>query len=70
MVNQFAEKVDKDKLELTGTLLVSSVLSGCDSVSFSFGLGKKRAANVALGLIGKILKLVDLTHVASPVASL
>jgi hypothetical protein len=68
LVNQLAEKVDKDKLELTGTLLASYVISGCDSVSYPLDRGKKRAANVALQLVGKMSQLTDFSHTDSSVS--
>ena len=69
LVSQFAEKVDSDKLELTGTLLASFALSGCDSVSYPFGRGKRQAANVALQMVGKMPQLVNFSHTDLPVST-
>jgi len=53
-VKSLGEAVDKDPLQLTDTLLTCYVLSGCDSVSYPFRRGKKRAATVALQHGGKM----------------
>lgn len=66
-VKQCAEKVGKDKMEVTETLLASYVLSGCDSVSYPFGRGKRRAANVSLQMVGKMPQLVDFSRTDAPV---
>ncbi|KAG1664654.1 hypothetical protein GQR58_019710 [Nymphon striatum] len=48
LVNELAKAVGKDGLALTDTLLISYILSGCDSVSYPFKRGKKRTVKVAL----------------------
>ncbi|KAG1704021.1 hypothetical protein GQR58_004102 [Nymphon striatum] len=47
LVNELAKAVGKDVLALTDTLLISYILSGCDSVSYPFKRGKKRTVKVA-----------------------
>ena len=59
LVNQMASLLGKNALELTETLLVAYVLSGCDSVSYSFKRGKTRAAKVAIQLVGKMTTLAN-----------
>ena len=59
LVNQMASSLGKNALELTETLLVAYVLSGCDSVSYPFKRGKKRAAKVAIQLVGKMSTLAN-----------
>lgn len=65
LVSELTEALDKDPLELTATLRVSYVVSGCDSVSYPFGRGKKRAANVALQRVGTMPQLTDFSHTDS-----
>ena len=59
LVNELARTLDKDSLEITETLLVAYVLSGCDSVSYPYKRGKKRAAKVALQQIGKMVTFAN-----------
>ena len=54
LVKELAKKVGKDLLVLTDTLLIGYVLSGCDSVSYPFKRGKRKAAKVALQHIGEM----------------
>ncbi|KAG1686688.1 Cleavage stimulation factor subunit 3 [Nymphon striatum] len=53
LVNELAKAVGKDGLALTDTLLISYILSGCDSVSYPFKRGKKRTVKVALEHVDK-----------------
>ncbi|KAG1679024.1 Zinc finger protein 862 [Nymphon striatum] len=53
LVNESAKAVGKDVLALTDTLLISYILSGCDSVSYPFKRGKKRTVKVALEHVDK-----------------
>lgn len=53
LVNEWAKVVGKDVLVLTDTMLISYVLSGCDSVSYPFKWAKKRALKVALQHVDK-----------------
>ncbi|KAG1652811.1 Thrombospondin type-1 domain-containing protein 7A [Nymphon striatum] len=53
LVNELAKAVGKDVLALTDTLLISYILSGCDSVSYPFKRGKKRTVKVALEHVDK-----------------
>ncbi|KAG1681421.1 hypothetical protein GQR58_011876 [Nymphon striatum] len=53
LVNESAKAVGKDVLALTDTLLISYILSGCDSVSYHFKRGKKRTVKVALEHVDK-----------------
>ena len=59
LVNDPAKKVGKDPLVLTDTLLIGYVLSGCDSVSYPFKRGKRKAAKVALQHIGEMPALFN-----------
>ena len=59
LVKELARTLDKDSLEITETLLVAYVLSGCDSVSYPYKRGKKRAAKVALQQIGKMVTFAN-----------
>ena len=59
LVIELAITLDKDSLEITETLLVAYVLSGCDSVSYPYKRGKKRAAKVALQQIGKMVTFAN-----------
>ncbi|KAG1669339.1 Zinc finger protein 696 [Nymphon striatum] len=52
-LNESAKAVGKDMLALTDTLLISYILSGCDSVSYPFKRGKKRTVKVALEHVDK-----------------
>ena len=53
LVKELSKAVEKDILPLTDTLLTSYVLSGCDSVSYPFKRGKKRAFKIALRHVNK-----------------
>ncbi|KAG1649643.1 Solute carrier family 23 member 2 [Nymphon striatum] len=53
LVNELAKAVGKDVLALTDTLLISYILSSCDSVSYPFKRGKKRTVKVALEHVDK-----------------
>ncbi|KAG1655757.1 hypothetical protein GQR58_024336 [Nymphon striatum] len=53
LVNESAKAVGKDVLALTDTLLISYILSGCDSVSYPFKRGKKRTVKVTLEHVDK-----------------
>ncbi|KAG1699858.1 hypothetical protein GQR58_005446 [Nymphon striatum] len=53
LVNESAKAVGKDVLALTDTLLISYILSGCDSVSYPFKRGKKKTVKVALEHVDK-----------------
>ncbi|KAG1662587.1 hypothetical protein GQR58_020899 [Nymphon striatum] len=53
LVNELAKAVGKDVLALTDTLLISYILSGCDSVSYPFKRSKKRTVKVALEHVDK-----------------
>ncbi|KAG1663251.1 hypothetical protein GQR58_020488 [Nymphon striatum] len=53
LVNELAKAVGKDVLALTDTLLISYILSGCDSVCYPFKRGKKRTVKVALEHVDK-----------------
>lgn len=44
-------KYGKDPQDLTSTLLCVYVLSGCDTVSYPFKRGKKKAASVAINMV-------------------
>ena len=59
LVNKIASSLGKNALELTETLLAAYVLSGCDSVSYLFKRGKKRAAKVAIQRVGKMSTLAN-----------
>ena len=59
LVNKIASSLGKNALELTETLLAAYVLSGCDSVSYPFKRGKKRAAKVAIQRVGKMSTLAN-----------
>ena len=54
LVKELAKKVGKDPLVLTDTLLIGYVLSGCDSVSYPFKHGKRKAAKIPLPHIGEM----------------
>ena len=47
----------KHQEELTTTLLCVYVLSGCDTVSYPFQRGKKKAAAVAIDMVGHLPNL-------------
>ena len=53
LVSSLAFKYDVTPKNLTSTLMVTYVLSGCDTVSYPYRRCKKRAAEIALGMIGK-----------------
>ena len=52
-------KYCKPFTELCKALLASFVLTGCDTVSFLFGRGKRKAATVALQIAGNIPHLTN-----------
>ena len=54
LVQSLSEVCNADSLELTDTLLNCYVLSGCDSVSYPFRVGKRKAAVVGLQLVGEM----------------
>ena len=54
LVCKLSSKYDKPSIELCKSLLVGYVLTGCDTVSFLFGRGKRKAATVALQIAGCI----------------
>ncbi|KAG1664223.1 hypothetical protein GQR58_019902 [Nymphon striatum] len=62
LVNESAKAVGKDVLALTDTLLISYILSGCDSVSYPFKRGKKRFCSSATFTVLRTVK-VALEHV-------
>ncbi|KAG1672870.1 hypothetical protein GQR58_015794 [Nymphon striatum] len=69
LVNESAKAVGKDVLALTDTLLISYILSGCDSVSYPFKRGKKRTVKVALEHVDKHPALSNcIRHKSSPSA--
>ncbi|KAG1674633.1 Ankyrin repeat domain-containing protein 27 [Nymphon striatum] len=69
LVNELAKAVGKDVLALTDTLLISYILSGCDSVSYPFKRGKKRTLKVALEHVDKHPALSNCTrHESGPSA--
>ncbi|KAK7070238.1 hypothetical protein SK128_024991, partial [Halocaridina rubra] len=53
LANELAKEVGKDILGLTDTLLVSYILSGCESVSYPLQWGEKRTVKVAIQYAGK-----------------
>ena len=46
-------KYDADSKKISGTLLATYVLSGCDTVSYPYRRGKKKAAQTALHMTGR-----------------
>ena len=50
-------KYMKHQEELTAILLCVYVLSGCDTVSYPFRRGKKKAAAVAIDMVGRLPNL-------------
>ncbi|KAG1650873.1 Nucleoporin GLE1 [Nymphon striatum] len=69
LVNELAKAVGKDGLALTDTLLISYILSGCDSVSYPFKRGKKRTVKVALEHVDKHPTLSNcIRHESGPFA--
>ena len=48
IVSALSRKYNSDSEELSGTLLSVYILTGCDTVSYPFNKGKKRALTVAL----------------------
>lgn len=54
LVKSLSDTMGKDPMKLTDSLLNCYVLSGCDSVSYPFRRGKKRAAKVALQHVDKM----------------
>lgn len=62
LVDQLANKIGKNRLQLTDTLLIAYVLSGCDSVSFPFGRGKRKAAKVAIQHVGRMTNLTTFSY--------
>ncbi|KAG1698140.1 Importin-9 [Nymphon striatum] len=69
LVNELAKAVGKDVLALTDTLLISYILSGCDSVCYPFKRGKKRTVKVALEHVDKHSTLSNcIRHKSGPSA--
>lgn len=59
LLQSLCQKYQKVPEELSSTLLSCYVLSGCDTVSFPFRRGKKKAARIALSMVS------SLTHLSS-----
>jgi hypothetical protein len=59
LVDSLCTKYRKDPEELTSTLLCVYVMSGCDTVSFPFRRGKKKAASVAIEMVGHLPNLAS-----------
>lgn len=57
LVASLSGKYMKHQEELTATLLCVYVLSGCDTVSYPFRRGKKKAAAVAIDMVGRLPNL-------------
>ena len=57
LVASLSGKYMKHHEELTATLLCVYVLSGCDTVSYPFRRGKKKAAAVAIDMVGRLPNL-------------
>ncbi|KAG1679025.1 Protein CASC3 [Nymphon striatum] len=69
LVNELAKAVGKDVLALTDTLLISYILSSCNSVSYPFKRGKKRTVKVALEHVDKHPTLSNcIQHESGPFA--
>ncbi|KAG1656970.1 hypothetical protein GQR58_023659 [Nymphon striatum] len=69
LVNELAKAVGKDVLALTDTLLISYILSSCDSVCYPFKRGKKRTVKVALEHVDKHSTLSNcIRHKSGPSA--
>ena len=57
---KYLEDLTKSNIEeVVKTLLAGYVLSGCDTVSYLFNRGKKKAAKVSLECVGKLNFLAD-----------
>jgi hypothetical protein len=52
LVKHLSTKHGKNVKKLTAILLYTYVLSSCDTVSYHYGRGKRRPANVDLNMIG------------------
>jgi hypothetical protein len=59
MVEMLSSKYEKEPLELAATLLATYVISGCDTVSYPFRRGKRKAAKVSLELVGSLPNLAS-----------
>ena len=57
LVAVLSTKYQKEPRDLTSTLLCAYVLSGCDTVSYPFKRGKKKAASVAINMVGSLPNL-------------
>ena len=57
LVKLLSEKYEQDPKELTATILGTYILSGCDTVSYPYRRGKRRAAKVGLNLLGQLQHL-------------
>lgn len=57
LVKSLSEKYEQNPNEMTGTLLSTYILSGCDTVSYPYRRGKRRAAKVGLDLLGQLQHL-------------
>ena len=57
LVASLTGKYMKHQEELTAILLCVYVLSGCDTVSYPFRQGKKKAAAVAINMVGRLANL-------------
>ena len=51
-----------ESFEVGATLLATYSLSGCDTVSYPYNRGKRRAAKVALDLVGHLPNLAQFGH--------
>ena len=64
---QFAVKYVEEPQVVTATLLSTYVLSGCDTVSYPYRRGKRRAAKVALGMLSKLPHICSISDISGPV---
>ena len=62
LMKELCKKVQMEPCEVGATLLATYSLSGCDTVSYPFRRGKRRAAKVALDLVGHLPNLVQFGH--------
>jgi hypothetical protein len=62
LMKELCLKVQMESFEVGATLLATYSLSGCDTVSYPYNRGKRRAAKVALDLVGHLPNLAQFGH--------
>ena len=63
IISQYLETTYPDSSDITGTLLAAYIITGCDTLSYPFRIGKKQALNVTLKCLERLEPLASYMHV-------